>query len=233
MCFSPQADLVGGLIVTGAGIDALRHTTTRRHIGLAALPLAFGTHQIIEAVAWWGLAGVIPTRVGDAAAWTYVLIAFLLPAAVPPIVRSIETDPTRRTAMAWLALIGAAVGAALILQLADGPLVVRDAGRYLHYDAGLVYGGPTAALYIAATCGPPLLSSARRLRLFGAVNLPIVLGLAWLLSAGLISLWCAWAAIASILIVLYLRSEQRHPPATPATEAKRHPDRPSVAPRVR
>ena len=67
-------------------------------------------------------------------------------------------------------MIGAAVSAALVLQLADGPLVVRDAGRYLDYDAGLVYGGEPAALYVAATCGPALLSSIRRVQLFGVLR---------------------------------------------------------------
>ena len=216
MCFSPEADLVGGLIVTGAGADAVRHARTRPEIGLAALPLAFGAHQIIEAFAWWGLDGIVPPDVGDAAAWAYVLIAFLLPAAVPPIVRAVEPDPGRKRVMWWLGLIGAAVAAALVLQLADGPLQVTDAGRYLDYDAGLVYGGQLAVLYVAATCGPTLLSSIPRVRWFGAVNLVIVLGLARLQAAGVISLWCAWAAVASILIVLHLRTGERQTTESPA-----------------
>ena len=216
MCFSPEADLVGGLIITGAGVDAVRHVGSRREIGLAALPLAFGAHQVIEAFAWWGLDGLVPPELGDAAAWVYVLIAFLLPAAVPLVVRAVEPAPARRKAMAWLGVIGAAVSAALVLQLADGPLAVTDAGRYLDYDAGLVYGGQIAALYVAATCGPALLSSIRRVQLFGAINLVIVLGLARLQAAGLISLWCAWAAVASILIVLHLRGRERERESVPA-----------------
>jgi hypothetical protein len=206
VCFSPEADLVGGLVVTGAGVDAVRHLRHKREIGMALLPLAFGAHQVIEALAWWGLGGVVPEEVGEAAAWLYLLIAFLLPLAVPLVVRAVEDDPVRRGIMAGFAALGGAVAAALIVQLADGPLVVRDAGRYLDYDAGLTYGGVIAALYIAAVCVPLLASSIGRIRLFGAANLAAVLALAWLLSSGLISLWCAWAAVTSIVIALHLRT---------------------------
>jgi hypothetical protein len=205
VCFSPEADLIGGLVVTGAGLDAVRHVRHRREIALAALPLAFGAHQVIEAFAWWGLAGAVPPDVGEAAAWLYLLIAFLLPAAVPLVLRAVEEDPRRRRAMGWLAVLGAVVSSVLIVQLGQGPLVVVDAGRYLDYDAGLSYGGQTAALYVAATCLPLLLSSIRRVRWFGVANLAAVLVLARLLASGIISLWCAWAAVTSIVIVIHLR----------------------------
>ena len=37
------------------------------------------------------------------------------------------------------------------------------------------------------------------------MNLIAVTVLAWLMATGVISLWCAWAAVTSIVIVLHLR----------------------------
>ena len=65
MCFSPEGDLVGGLVVTGIGADACRHLRGRNDkLMLAALPLLLGTHQLIEAFVWWGQEGHVPAEVG-------------------------------------------------------------------------------------------------------------------------------------------------------------------------
>jgi hypothetical protein len=65
MCFSPEGDLVGGVVVTAIGVDAIRHLRDRKdHLALAALPLVLGFHQIDETFVWWGLQGVVPHGVG-------------------------------------------------------------------------------------------------------------------------------------------------------------------------
>ena len=56
-----------------------------------------------------------------------------------------------------------------------------------------------------------MLSSHRRIALFGVANLPAVVALAWIESTALTSLWCAWAAIISLAIAAHLRREH-HPP---------------------
>src|SRR6185369_2125571 len=85
VCFSPQADLVGGVAITAIGIDACRHLRGRRsHLLLATLPLLLGIHQLIETFVWWGVEGAVPAAVGSVALWLYLLIAFVvLPTFVP------------------------------------------------------------------------------------------------------------------------------------------------------
>ena len=94
MCFSAEADLIAGAVVGGFGIDAVRHVRHRRELTLAALPLVFGAHQMIETFAWWGLDGKVPAVLGDVATWIYLIIAFLLPitgSAGDPVAR--DTTP--------------------------------------------------------------------------------------------------------------------------------------------
>ena len=97
MCFSPQADIAGGLVITAIGVDAVRHIRQRREfIALAWLPLLLGAHQFIEAFVWLWLQGHVPRAAGQAALWAYVLIAFVvLPVLVPLAVIALE--PTRRS----------------------------------------------------------------------------------------------------------------------------------------
>jgi hypothetical protein len=53
VCFSPQADVAGGLLICAIGVDADRHIGRRREfIALAWIPALLGAHQFIEALVW-------------------------------------------------------------------------------------------------------------------------------------------------------------------------------------
>lgn len=208
MCFSAEADLLSGVVLSGVGVDALRHLPHRRFLPLALLPLLFGMHQLIEAFAWWGLEGRVSPEVGRAAVWAYLAIAFLvLPPLVPTAMLSAEGDPRRRRRLMPLVLLGLAVAAALVPGLIGERAGAEMACRYIAYDAGVPYAGFLLPFYVAATCGPMLLSGRRSFVVFGVANLAAVGMLSWLLAGGVISLWCAWAAAASVIIARHLRVE--------------------------
>lgn len=210
MCFSPEADLLTGLVVSGVGVDALRHTKHRRYLPLALLPLLLGVHQLVEAVAWWGFEGRVPVRVGEMATWLYLALALVVvPPLVPWAVRSVEVDPARRRRLLPFVLLGAAVAAALLPGLLNGEAGGEVACRYIVYDAGAPYGGYVLPFYVAATCGPMLLSGNRRFVVFGVANLAAVGVLGWLLAGGVISLWCVWAAATSLAIAREARVGER------------------------
>jgi len=208
MCFSAEADLLSGVGLSGVGVDALRHLPHRRYLPLALLPLLFGMHQLIEALAWWGLEGRVSPEVGRAAVWAYLAIAFLvLPPLVPTAMLSAEGDPRRRRRLMPLVVLGLAVAAALVPGLIGDRAGAEVACRYIAYDAGVPYAGFLLPFYVAATCGPMLLSANRSFVVFGVANLAAVGLLSWLLAGGVISLWCAWAAVASVIIARHLRVE--------------------------
>jgi hypothetical protein len=106
--------------------------------------------------------------------------------------------------------VGAAVAASLMAGVITGPIgaEVID-GCCIAYDTGPNFIPVLSALYVVVTCVPMLLSSYRHMVVFGIVNLVAVGLLAWLLAAGLASLWCAWAAVTSVLIALHLRTRRR------------------------
>lgn len=211
MCFSPEVDLIAGVTIGAIGIDVLRHVDHPSQRPLAALPLIFGVHQAVEAVAWWALDGTVPQAVGDVAVWAYLAVAFgLLPWFVPWAVRRLEPNPQRARAMLVLSAAGGGVSAGLIATAVAGGVHVADGGRYLAYQVPLTYGGAITAAYVGATCGALLLSSDRYVALYGVFNLAAVSFLAVLLSSGVISLWCAWAAVTSGAIAVHLRRTDHH-----------------------
>lgn len=208
MCFSAEADVVAGAVVTVIGVDALRQVRRPAERALGSLPVLLGAHLLVEAFVWWGLTGVVAPSTGRLAMKVYLAFAVgVLPVLVPLAVLAVEPDQRRRRAMAALAAVGGALAAVYLVRLMRGPVDVRIGGRYLAYRLHLAYGGLAAAVYALVVCGPELCSSHRRVVGFGVANLSAVLALAWLQSSGLISLWCAWAAVTSLAIAAHLRIE--------------------------
>jgi uncharacterized protein DUF6629 len=209
MCFSADADLAAGVIVTVVGIDAIRRARTPKELPLAALPLLFGIHQLVEAFVWWGLAGKVSSRVGDAATWLYLAVAFALPFWVPFAVRGVEESRRRRTVITGLVGVGLVASLVLFGSMVLGPIDASVEGHHIAYSLYIPGGVTISIFYVVATCGALLMASDRWIRDFGLSNLFAVGLLAWLTVGGLTSLWCVWAAITSVAIDLFLRDGER------------------------
>jgi hypothetical protein len=212
VCFSPQADLVGGAVIGAIGIDTLRSARQRHgHLALASLPLLFGVHQLIETAVWLGLQGHLPHTAERVALWAYLLIAFvLLPVFVPLAVLLSEPSRRRRLAMVPLVVLGLAVASVLFAAMVRRPVEVKLRPHHLAYSLVLDHAGTVIVLYVVAVCLALLLSSQRRVVIFGVVNLAAVGVIAWLTVDGFASVWCGWAAVTSAVIALHLRMGRMH-----------------------
>jgi hypothetical protein len=87
----------------------------------------------------------------------------------------------------------------------EGPITVKLRSYHLAYSIDLNHGALVVVLYVAAICGALLLSTRRRVVIFGIVNLVAVGVIAWLTVDGFASVWCGWAAITSGAIALHVR----------------------------
>lgn len=195
-----------GLAVVGVGVDAVRHVTRRGELPIAVLPLLLGVHQLVEALVWLGLEGAIDDRWFESATWAYLLIAcVVLPVYVPTALVAFESSPRRPSSLAFIA-IGGVVAISLLRDIVTGPVVARVEGRHIDYRIDVWNLGIVVALYVVATCGPLLASRAPNLRWFGGANVVVAGLIAWIDNTAFVSLWCLWAAGASVSIALHLRS---------------------------
>jgi len=207
MCFSPQADVVGGLVVGAIGIDVLRHVGNRRdHLGMALLPVLLAAHQLDEAFVWWGLQGHVAPQVGRIAMWAYLAFAFVvLPIYLPLAVLLLEPPGRRRATILPFVALGVIVAGILFAALLRGPVTAHLAQNHLAYGIGLHARVPIVGAYIVATCGSLIFSRYHHIVIFGAVNLIAIAVLVRLAIDGFASLWCAWAALTSAAIAVQLR----------------------------
>jgi hypothetical protein len=209
VCVSAEVDAVAGLVIGAIAVDGLRHVRRRADLILASLPLVLAVHQLIEVVVWWGVEGDVASSVAHVAVYAYLLVAFGLPLLVPPAVAVLEPDGWRRRLMERLGVAGAFVALVLLAGVVTGPVGAVDGGYHITYHARLFDGGALTVVYVMATLGCLLASSHRKIVAFGALNLGAVAALAWLTVSGFVSLWCAWAAVTSVVIAVHLRTVDR------------------------
>ncbi|MER5641083.1 DUF6629 family protein [Kitasatospora sp. NPDC002227] len=215
MCWSAEADLVAGTVVTGLGVWCLARVRRARDLPLAALPLVLGLHQLIEAAVWSG-ADHPASASWARTAWAVIALP-VLPALVPVGVWCAAGPPALgSTAQRWraaAALTGLTVAALLAAVLVTHPVTAEVHGHTLRYSIGIpTAAGALSAAYLLTTVGALLLGDHRLLRLLG-----LLMGLGAALCYALYRLafastWCALAALTALLLLCWAG---RHEPPDP------------------
>ncbi len=199
MCFSASADFTAAAVIGAVGLATLAQAREPRALPLAALPLLFAAHQLTEGFVWLGMDGRLSPAATRDAAFLFMLYAqSLLPMIVAPGVALVEPDGRRRLAIWALAALGVALGLWAAHGLLVAPSSVAVEGRCLAFRNPVTNHPWVAFTYALPTCGAPLLSSRRVLRLFGAGAL---LGFVVVLAVkayALTSIWCLVVAVLSI-----------------------------------
>jgi hypothetical protein len=117
----------------------------------------------------------------------------------------VEPDPARRRLVWWLAALGLGFALYSAADIAAHPYHAVQSFKSLCYINNSPYPRAALPLYCAATCGGFLLSSSAPLRLFGAVALAgLAVSLLTFFTA-LVSVWCFFAAAASMILVAHFR----------------------------
>lgn len=100
--------------------------------------------------------------------------------------------------------LGLAVGVYLLFFIVTGPVVPEIVGQHIVYLSPHFFIKPVIPLYVTATCLTGVFSS-HPLKLFGALTLLSFSATYLFYAHALVSVWCFFAAILSVLICLHLR----------------------------
>lgn len=204
MCFSVQADLVAGAVLTPIGILTLREVRCAREIPFASLPLLFAIHQLVEALVWAASDGDVSRQVGHAAAVAYIIFAVpVLPTLVPLAVLLLEPR-TARWRVAPFVGLGIVVSTYLAAAVLTHPITVTVHPHALGYGTGVSNGAFWTVLYITAVIGPSVFSGYPTIVAFGVFNLVGLIVVAIVYVEAFASFWCILAGITSVLILVHM-----------------------------
>ncbi len=204
MCFSAAANFVGSGALAAIGVVTLTKVKHRRELLFAALPTIFAVHQFIEGFVWLGLDGILSPVVAHNMGAAFVLYARgLLPFVLPLSVLLFEPARKDRKRMMPFVIVGGATALYMLWGLAAYPLQVFVRGNSIVYINPATNNTALAVLYVIATCGSLFFSKVRAMVMFGAANLAILLTVMAFKRYAFTSLWCAYGAIASVIILAY------------------------------
>ncbi len=204
MCFSATANFVGSGVLGAVGVVTLTKVKHRRELLFAALPILFAVHQFIEGFVWLGLDGILSPVVAHDMGAAFMLYAQgLLPFLLPLSVLLFEVDLKSRRRMLPFLVLGAVTTLYILWALTAYPTQVYVKGNSIVYITQATNNTVVAVLYVIATCGSLFFSKVRAMVMFGAANLAILLVVMEVKRYAFTSLWCAYAAVASVIILGY------------------------------
>ena len=136
----------------------------------------------------------------------------LLPFVIPLSVLLFEPDKRSRKRMIPFVVIGTLTTLYMLWALIAYPLHIFVKENSIVYINDGTNNTALAVLYVIATCGSLFFSKVRDMVIFGAANLVILLTVMAVKRYAFTSLWCAYAAVASVIILAYFwKSKLRRP----------------------
>lgn len=213
MCFSATANFVGSGVLGAVGVVTFTKVKHRRELLFAALPLLFAIHQFTEGFVWLGLDGVLSPQVAHDMGAAFMLYAQgLLPFLLPLSVLLFEPNAKGRRRMLPFLVLGGGISLYILWALTAFPLQLYVRGNSIVYINQATNNTAVAVLYVIATCGALFFSEIRMMVILGAVNLAILLVVMVVKRYAFTSVWCAYAAVASVIILAYFwRSHKSRP----------------------
>lgn len=213
MCFSATVNFAGSAVLGAAGVATLTKVKHRRELLFAAMPVLFAIHQLIEGFVWLGLDGVLSPAIAHNMGAAFMLYAQgLLPLLAPLSVFLFEPNARSRRRMLPFVVLGGAVALYILWALTAFPLQLYIQKNSIVYMNQATNNTIVALLYVVVTCGSLFFSQIRMMVAFGAANLAILLIVMAVKRYAFTSVWCAYAAAASVIILAYFWSSHEERP---------------------
>jgi hypothetical protein len=198
------------------GVATLAEVKQPREVLLAAMPCLFAVHEFIEGFVWLGLDGTMPLQVAHNMGAAYVLYAQgLLPFLLPLAVYLIEPTLRQRRRMLAFVILGGLLAVYLLWGLIAYPLAISMQAHSILYDNVITTTTLVAVLYVIATCGSLFFSGYRPLVELAWANLVGLLVVMLVKRYAFTSVWCAYAAVVSVIIYFFFRRTRKRRMARP------------------
>ena len=114
-----------------------------------------------------------------------------------------EADQRSRARMVPFLVIGSLTTLYILWALIAFPLSISVKSNSIVYINPGTNNTLVALVYVIATCGSLLFSKVKDMVIFGVANMAILLTVMAVKHYAFTSLWCAYAAVASVIILAY------------------------------
>lgn len=208
MCFSLTASVAGGIVISSIGVATVKKIQSPSRRAFSAIPLVFGIQQFSEGLIWLALTGPEYAHLEMYGTYSFLFIARILwPVLMPFSVLLMEEDPERKKVLRILCGIGCLVALYYSYCLLLMKVSPNIAGHHIQYisDFPESLAVPVFVLYFIAGVPPLFVSSHIKMRLLGTLLFISCLVTGIFFIEYLTSVWCFFAAAASIVVYWILK----------------------------
>jgi len=219
MCFSATASFTAAAALGAAGAVIVGRSTGygRTLLPLAVFPLLFAAQQAVEGFLWLELPRPEASRLRPVLVHAFQAYAEIFwPVFAPLAALLIEPVRWRRWAIGCCLAMGASLALFLLIKMIQYPYFAFIAGGHIIYRNDYDYPMGIEVPYVLATVGSLLLSSGKAVQLLGIVVLIFFAASFVLTRDAYISVWCFFAALASIMVYLHVSDVRNGAVARPA-----------------
>jgi hypothetical protein len=209
MCFSATASFTAAAVIGSAGVFTLRSAAAKpdyRILALAAFPMLFALQQVVEGALWLDLTSPEPGALRGVLVHAFQGYAEVFwPTFAPLAALLIERERWRRILIGICLVIGVALSIYLLVAMIGHPYQASIGEGHIVYRNDFQYPKGIEAPYVVATTLSLLLCSAKEVQRLALVIL-IGFAVAYIsFHHAYISVWCFFAAVASVMVYLYVR----------------------------
>ncbi len=213
MCFSVNASLSSGVVLTVIGLATFHKSTHNNQRLFAAIPFIFGIQQAAEGVLWMSLPKTELLLLQQYATKTFLIFAQIIwPILVPIAVLKLEKNKNRIIALKVLVGIGLTLASYLTYCLLNFNVsAVIEQHHILYkqnYPTSLKNG--SVVLYALATIAPPLFSSIKGMWILGLTILISYIFSALFYEHYVLSVWCFFSSIISIGVYVVIKELEKN-----------------------
>jgi len=210
MCFSATASFTAAAVIGSVGVVTLRSAAAKpdhRILALAAFPILFALQQVVEGLLWLNLTAPEPGALRGVLVHAFQGYAEVFwPTFAPLAALLIERERWRRILISICLAIGVALSIYLLVAMIGHPYQASVGDGHIVYRNDFQYPKGIEAPYVVATTLSLLMCSAKEVQRLALV---ILIGFAVAYVSfhhAYISVWCFFAAVASVMVYLYVRA---------------------------
>jgi hypothetical protein len=209
MCFSAEASFGASAVIGTLGVVTLKKAKTTNQIPFASIPLLFAVQQASEGMLWIGLSSANHDSWKHFPVYIFLIFAQLVwPVWIPFSTLQLEHNRKRRTIIKVILGMGTLVSLYLMYCMFVYDLKAEIHSGHIKYTLSfpMAFAWISSVFYFVPTVVPLFVSSFKRIQLLGLAVLAAFVFSKIYFAEHLISVWCFFAAILS-LVILWITSK--------------------------
>jgi hypothetical protein len=208
MCFSAEASFTASAVISVIGAVAIKRAVNTPQRFLALIPLFFAIQQFIEGLLWIVLENPAYNEWKHLLTMAFLVFAWLVwPVYMPFSMALLEKNRTRKKVLWGFFALGLLVASGFIYVMVFHNVYAEVAQYHVNYvyDFHPPFGWVYGLLYLVPTIGSLLVSSVKKMWILGGINLGSYLASRLFFFSYVISVWCFFGALASLMIFVIIK----------------------------